>query len=179
MESLARVVMHHRRLISAVWFVLFAAGLFAASALSDRLSLDFSLPGQPGSEAEEQLIETYGVSTFDTFVAVVTVPEGQTVEQQAPQVAKVFDSLRESVPAARVVDLASAGDEAFVSDDGRTTFALVQAPNPRVLTSPTRSRSNQPWPRRPRGQDSTVSSRHTACCQPVVTPRVRACWWRH
>ncbi|MBA2573696.1 MAG: MMPL family transporter [Nocardioidaceae bacterium] len=130
MESLARVVMHHRRLISAVWFVLFAAGLFAASALSDRLSLDFSLPGQPGSEAEEQLIETYGVSTFDTFVAVVTVPEGQTVEQQAPQVAKVFDSLRESVPAARVVDLASAGDEAFVSDDGRTTFALVQAPQP-------------------------------------------------
>ena len=48
MERLARLVMHHRRIVSAFWVVLFLAGMAAASNLSDRLSLDFSLPGQPG-----------------------------------------------------------------------------------------------------------------------------------
>ena len=43
------------------------------------LTFDFSLPGQPGDTAEKELVETYGVTSFDTFVAVVTVPEGETV----------------------------------------------------------------------------------------------------
>ena len=57
MERLARLVMHHRRIVSALWVVLFLAGMAAASNLSDRLSLDFSLPGQPGDTAEKQMID--------------------------------------------------------------------------------------------------------------------------
>jgi len=79
--------MHHRRIISAFWALMFLGGMFSASQLSDRLSLDFSLPGQPGDDAEQQLIQTYGVSTFDTYVAVVTVPEGETVEANQDAVA--------------------------------------------------------------------------------------------
>ncbi len=130
MERLARFVMHHRRLVSLAWFLLFAAGMFAASGLGDRLTLDFSLPGQPGAEAEQQLIDTYGVSSFDTFVAVVTVPQGETVDGDAKSIAGVFDTLRQEIPQARVVDLASTGDSKFVSADGRTTFALLQGPLP-------------------------------------------------
>jgi len=63
-------------------------------------------------------------------VPVVTVPDNTTVQEQSDQVAQVFDQLREQVPQARVVDFASTGDERFVSDDGRTTFALVQGPIP-------------------------------------------------
>ena len=130
MERLARFVMRHRRLVSAFWFVLFAAGAASASQLSERLSLDFSLPGQPGDTAEQQMIETYGTSSFDTYVAVVTVPEGQTVRQQQESVAGVFSALREALPSVRLVDYASTADEGFLSDDGRTTFALVQGPLP-------------------------------------------------
>ena len=36
---------------------------------------------QVAPTAEQQLIETFGVSTFDTYVAVVTVPDGESVEQ--------------------------------------------------------------------------------------------------
>ncbi|MDQ3481147.1 MAG: MMPL family transporter, partial [Actinomycetota bacterium] len=131
-ERLARLVMHHRRIVSAFWLVLFLGGTFSASQLSDRLSLDFSLPGQPGDDAELRLIETFGVSTFDTYVAVVTVPEGETVKENQDAIARVFDAAVASVKDVelRVVTFASTADEGFITDDGRTTYALVQAPIP-------------------------------------------------
>ncbi|MDQ3094811.1 MAG: MMPL family transporter [Actinomycetota bacterium] len=132
MERLARLVMHHRRIVSVFWLVLFLGGGFSAGQLSDRLSLDFSLPGQPGDDAEVQLIETFGVSTFDTYVAVVTVPEGETVEENQDAIAQVFDAAVAGVEDVelRVVTFASTGDEGFITDDGRSTYALLQAPIP-------------------------------------------------
>lgn len=132
MERLARLVMRHRRIVSVLWLVLFLGGGFSAGQLSDRLSLDFSLPGQPGDEAEKQLIETYGVSTFDTYIAVVTVPAGETVEENRDAVGQVISTAVAKVPDVqlRVVDFASTGDPGFVTDDGRTTYALIQAPIP-------------------------------------------------
>ncbi len=130
MERLARLVLRHRAIVGAIWLTLFLAGGLAASGISDRLTVDFSLPGQPGSDTEQELIDTFGVSTFDTLVPVVTVPAGETVPQNREAVAKVFDTIRREVPNIRVVDLASTGDERFVTDDGRSTFALVQGPQP-------------------------------------------------
>jgi putative drug exporter of the RND superfamily len=132
MERLAHLVMHHRRTVSALWVVLFVAGLFSAGALSNRWTLDFSLPGQPGDRAEQQLIETYGVSTYDTYVAVVTVPAGETVAANRQAVSRVFAAATAAVPdlQLRVVDFASTDDPGFVTDDGRTTYALIQAPVP-------------------------------------------------
>ncbi len=151
MERFARLVMRHRRIVSAVWVVLFLGGLFSAGQLSDRLSLDFSLPGQPGDDAEQQLIETYGVSTFDTYVAVVTVPAGETVEENQDAVAQVFDAAVAGVRDVqlRVVTFESTGDEGFITDDGRTTFALVQAPIQSRSARTSRSHSSLPSPRQP------------------------------
>src|SRR6476619_598387 len=118
-ERLAQLVMHHRRIVCAIWVVLFVAGMGAASGLSDRLSLDFSLPGQPGDTAENQMIDTYGTSSFDTFIAVVTVPEGQTVQQNADAVEGVFKTAADSTHPIRMVDYASSGDNASTTDDGR------------------------------------------------------------
>ncbi len=130
MERLARLVMHHRRIVSAIWVVLFAAGVVAAGQLSDRLTVDFSLPGQPGDTAENEMIDTYGTSSFDTFVAVVTVPEGQTVQDNADAISGVFKATAGASDPTRLVDYASTGDAGFISDDGRTTFAMIQGPFP-------------------------------------------------
>ncbi len=110
--------------------MLFVAGAATANRLPDRLTVDFSLPGQPGDAAEQRLLDQYGVSTSDTLVPVITVPKGTTVEDQRKQVAGVFDAVRQSVPGLRVVDFASTGDEGLISDDGRTTFGLIQGPMP-------------------------------------------------
>jgi len=135
MERLARLVMHHRRIVGALWLVLFVGGLMSAGQLKHRWSLDFSLPGQPGDNAQQQLIHTYGVSSIDTYLAVITVPAGQSVDAQRPAVAAVIATAVADVPNVklRVVDLASTGDKSFVTNNGRTTYALIQAPIPTAV----------------------------------------------
>src|SRR3954467_2595827 len=106
------------------------AGGIVAGPVTDRLTFDFSLPGQPGYEAEHQLIETLGPSTADTLVPVVTVPGGGTVAERAGDIGRVFDAVRAAVPQARIADPSSTGDQRFVTDDGRSSFALIQGPLP-------------------------------------------------
>ena len=79
MERLARLVLKHRLWVGVTWLVLLVAGGAAAGPAAGRLSVDFSLPGQPGIPAEQQLIDTFGASSMDTYVALVTVPVGRTV----------------------------------------------------------------------------------------------------
>ncbi len=130
MRRVAEFVLCHRLVVCLSWLVLLVAGGAAAGQLADRLTFDFSLPGQPGYETEVRIEQTYGVSSFDTFIPLVTVPEGQTVQQNLPAITGVYDALRAAAPQLRVVDFARTGDEGFVSADGRTTFALVQGPLP-------------------------------------------------
>ena len=130
MERLARFVLRHRASVAGVWILLLLAGVASAGPLGERLSFDFSLPGQPGYTAGQELLQDYGVDTSDTVVPVVTVPEGQTVSQARAEVDGVFAALRQEVPGLRVVDLASTGDERFVTADGRSAYALVQGPPP-------------------------------------------------
>jgi RND superfamily putative drug exporter len=129
-EPLARLVLRHRLVVVVGWLVVMVAGGAVASTVTDRLTFDFSLPGQPGYEAEQELIATFGTSTADTLVPVLTVPAGSTVEERAADIAGVFDAVRAAVPQARLVDQASTGDPRFVTDDGRSAFALVQGPLP-------------------------------------------------
>lgn len=130
MERLARLVLRHKGRVALAWLLLFVAGVAAAGPVSQRLTFDFSLPGQPGYEAERQLIAAYGTGTFDTFVPVVTVPTGSSVEAQRQAVEGVFAQVRRELPQLRVVDLGSTGDPRFVTKDGRSAFGLVQGPEP-------------------------------------------------
>jgi RND superfamily putative drug exporter len=136
-ERLARLVMHHRIVVSIFWVVMMASGIVASGQLTDRWSLDFSLPGQPGDDAENQMIENFGTSSFDTYVATVTVPDGETVAEHQDEIAQIFkdaatvpDPVTKQDTPVRVVDFATTGDEHFITDDGRTTFALIQGPIP-------------------------------------------------
>ena len=132
MDALARWVIHHRLIVGLFWLAAFVGGAAAAGVVPGRLTTDFSLPGQPGDTAEKALIKQYGVSSFDTTVLVVTVPQGQTVQQQAARVAQLFSVATKvpAIPRTRVVDYASTGDQKFIVNGGRTTYALVQATPP-------------------------------------------------
>ena len=131
MERLARLVLKHRLRVAIIWVLLMIAGGAAAGPAAGRLSFDFSLPGQPGYQTEQKLVATFGTSTDDTLVPVLTVPAGSTVKQHAADVAKVWSTVRTKLPQLRVVDLASTGDQRFITSDGRSTFALIQGPQPK------------------------------------------------
>src|ERR1700722_19096077 len=76
---LARFVLHHRRWVMIGWLVVFIAGAAAASHVSKRLAVDFSLPGQPGYETAQKITKTYGNGGLVApAIAVVTAPAGET-----------------------------------------------------------------------------------------------------
>jgi RND superfamily putative drug exporter len=126
MVRLAEFVLHHRKRVMLFWLVMFLVGGFAASKVPDRLTVDFSLPGQPGYETEKQLLATFGNGGSNPpTIAVVTVPKGTTVDDQLSKITPVFDQVQAALPGTRMVDYAKTHNKAFVTDDGRTTYALV------------------------------------------------------
>ena len=130
MDRLAHFVLRHRRLVGLFWLVVLLGGGAAASQVGGRLTVDFSLPGQPGYSTEQQLVRSFGVSSQSAFVPVVTLPPGRTVGQERQRIAQVFAAVREQVPNVRVLDFASTGDDRFAPAAGRTAFAIVHGPAP-------------------------------------------------
>ena len=57
----------------------------------------------------------------------MTLPEGKSVEspQVRSELARIDRQMNQALPGSRVVSYASTGDDTFVSDDGRTTFAVI------------------------------------------------------
>jgi RND superfamily putative drug exporter len=137
LARLARLVLAHRRLVIALWMVLFVAGALGAGHVSKRLTFDFSLPGQPGYETAKQIDRLYGNGGENpSAVLVLTVPAGHTVAAEQSQIARAFDHARATVPLIRIVDLGVTHDPRFITSDGRSTFALLFTPLEKTIGAP-------------------------------------------
>jgi len=140
----AEFILRHRRAVVAVCGVVLVAGIALASKTTSRLTVDFSLPGQPGSQTAQKINQVFGNGgNTSPYLASVTVPAGQTITGQEAQVAEAFDAVAASVPNVRVIDEANTGDRAFRTKDDRTAFALVfyqfdPSPSQQLLTTPIR-----------------------------------------
>ena len=140
MERLSSFVLAHRRWIFAFWVVMFVAGIAAAGKVPDRLSYDFSLPGQQGYETEQKIIASYqGANAQAAYVPVVTVPAGPDRPGLGRGRPAVYDALR-TIPTLRVVDYSQTQDTGFITGDGRTTFGIVYEPQPQGFVDPNQKR---------------------------------------
>jgi len=127
--ALARLVLRHRRLVFGLWAVVFVGGVLGAGPASNRLTVDFSMPGQPGYETALQLTRTFGNGGQEApSIAVLTVPAGETVRGEQGALTAALDAVRAAQPSVRVVDYATTGDARFITSDGRATFALLFGP---------------------------------------------------
>jgi putative drug exporter of the RND superfamily len=128
-SSLTRWVLAHKRTVVIGWIVLTIAGIMAAGPASEALDQEFSVPEKEGWETNVEIAAQYKGTGGDTapLVPVVTLPEGESVDSPAVKrdLAAVDARLKEALPQARIASYASTGDRTFVSDDGRTTFALI------------------------------------------------------
>ena len=129
MSALTRWVLAHKRTVVVTWIALTIAGVAASGPASDALEPEFSVPNKEGWETNEEIAARYGGTGGDTapLMPVVTLPDGASVDsrQARSDLREVDARLREALPDSRIASYASTGDEAFVSDDGRTTFAVV------------------------------------------------------
>jgi putative drug exporter of the RND superfamily len=131
-SSLTRWVLAHKRTVVISWLVLTIAGVAVAGPATDALKPGYSVPGKEGWETNEAITARYGSTGGITapLVPVVTLPEGTRVDARGvrAELALIDDRLREALPGARIASFASTGDRTFVSEDGRTTFALAYPP---------------------------------------------------
>ena len=131
MNTLTRFVLDHKRLVLGFWLAVTIASFAAIGPAGSALSQQFNVPGREGFETNKELAAIYGNGgDVAPIVPVVQLPEGKTVD--SPGVAEQFDAalakVEAALPDARTASYSSTGDRAFVSDDGRTTFALVYIP---------------------------------------------------
>jgi RND superfamily putative drug exporter len=131
MAGLTRWVLEHKRVVVGVWLAVTIAAFAAVGPAGSALSQQFSIPGREGFETNRELGELYGSGgDVAPIVPVLTLPAGTTVD--SPGIREQLDAalarVQAALPRSMTASYASTGDRAFVSDDGRTTFALVYIP---------------------------------------------------
>jgi putative drug exporter of the RND superfamily len=135
--SVARFVLAHRRAVMIGWLVVFVAGAMGASHVSKRLSLDFSLPGQPGYETARQIIHTYGNGGDEPpAILVVGAPTGQTIRGEQAELARAFARVRAHARALRLVDYVNTADPSLIAADDRSTYAFLFTPQEHSFGAP-------------------------------------------
>jgi hypothetical protein len=98
--------------------------------LGNRLDQSESVRGREGSQTNQAIRNLYGNGgKSDAIVAVTTLPRGTTGDSPGMrgQLAAAFDKIVAALPGSRAASYVSTGNRSFVSADGRTTFALIEA----------------------------------------------------
>ena len=137
MHRFAEFVLRHRILVAVGWLLLVVGGVSAISPVNSRLTIDFFLPGQPGTEAAQAIISDFGNGgNSSPDLIVLTAPHGQNVTGHESQLASAFTTIAKAAPNLRLVDEATSGNKVFRTKDDRTAYAMVFynfANNPGVL----------------------------------------------
>jgi putative drug exporter of the RND superfamily len=127
MPALTRFVLRHKALVTLFWVVVAAVGVMTISGTTHRMTNNFSMPGQ-AFKVNDQIVSQYGNGGSQApYLPVITVPAGQKVTDPAVAAAtgRAFAAAARAIPGVRIADYATTHDRAFVTRDGRSTFALV------------------------------------------------------
>jgi putative drug exporter of the RND superfamily len=128
MDTLTGWVLRHRRWVVGAWVLLTLGGAAASTSLNAVLAHSFAVPGREGYDTDQIVQKTFGSGAgLPPLVPVVSLPQGRTVAspETMTQLGRAFAAISASLPGARTASFVSTGSRAFVSGDGRTTFALV------------------------------------------------------
>ena len=134
MTKITRFALEHRRLVVLAWVLLALAGAVTVSNATGGLSHSFETPGTPGSEANEHIRQRFGLDGHEQpAIAVLRLPAGQSMSTPAGQ-ALAAGTFAAATRAGHlgVADYANTHDAALVSRDGRTTWAVIDMPNPDI-----------------------------------------------
>jgi len=132
MDAITRFALAHRRIVAFAWIALTIAGALTASATTGRLTHSFATPGNPGYDTNLRIWKTFGVDGNEQpTIAVLHLPTGETMYSAAGRAAaaRTFAAAHKAGHVA-VADYANTHNPTLVSKDGRTTWALIDMPNP-------------------------------------------------
>ena len=127
MPALTRFVLRHKALVALFWVVVSAIGVMTISGTTHRMTNSFAMPGQAFS-VDSRIARQYGNGgSQPPYVPVITVPAGKRITDPAVAAAmgRAFAALARAVPGVRIADYGTTHSPAFVTRNGRSTFALV------------------------------------------------------
>ena len=124
MNRLGTFVLRHRALVAVLWLIALVVGGATSSKTVSRLTVDFSLPGQPGYETSKQILATYGTGLDGgATLLAVTAPGG--IAAESAKVEGIFTAIETQFPQYRVVSPKGSGSDRFVTKDGRTAYGVI------------------------------------------------------
>ena len=131
MTALTRFVLDHKRLVLGCWLVITIAAFAALGPANKALSQQFAAPGsRPPRRTSSSASSTATAATSRRSCPSSSSRRARPSTRPASRSSSTPRSRRSSrrCREARTASYASTGDRAFVSEDGRTTFALVYIP---------------------------------------------------
>ncbi len=126
MRRFAELVLRHRIAVVLSWVVLLVAGVVSAGVVNGRLTIEFFLPGQPGTEASQKILSDFGNGgSSSPYLVNYTAPEGQRITGNEKALHEAFTQVAASAPKLRLVDETTSGSTVFRGKDDRTAYAMV------------------------------------------------------
>ena len=108
MRRVAEAVLRHRKRVVLAWLLIVIAGVALTQQTTKRLVIDFSLPGQPGTETANRIdAEFHSGGKTAPYIVAVTMPGGQAVAGHEAALGQAFAAVQQQVPDTRVVDEAN------------------------------------------------------------------------
>jgi RND superfamily putative drug exporter len=127
MSSLTSFVLRHKALVALFWVLTAAVSIMTLSGTTHRMTNTFAMPGQ-AFHVDNQIDSQYGNGGIENpYLPVLTAPAGQRITDPAvaAQTGRAFAAIARAIPHIRIADYATTHNPAFVTKDGRSTFALV------------------------------------------------------
>jgi RND superfamily putative drug exporter len=132
LARLAHQIVRRRWVVIGAWIALTLFGAFAAGQVSNRWFESFSIPGYSAYEANQRTLQRFGTGEQAPLVAVFR-SDGDVTKKVG--IAAAIAAAAKVNPGSRVSSYFSTGNRAYVSRDGRTTFAEIYPPGTPTFSS--------------------------------------------
>ena len=124
--------LQHKKVVVGLWVLLAAFGALTLKETGGRWDYTYTTPGQPGYVANLHILDRFGMdAAFEPTLAVLRLPprEGMGTAAGRALAARTFAAAPRAGLLAEA-DYATTGNPIFELDGGRTTWALIDLPNP-------------------------------------------------
>jgi RND superfamily putative drug exporter len=130
--AIAAASLRHKPLVIVAWLILALAGACTVGMAIQNMTYSYATPGQPGYQANQDLMARFGIDpTIEPTIGVLRLPPGESMRTALGQ--RIAAETFAAAPKAGIVavaDYATTGNPRLISADGRSTWALINMPNP-------------------------------------------------